>query len=218
MKILNTTLCLALIGGLGCDDADSSAVDAAPQIAADGASLGDSTVGDAIVSDGSASDASTTPDAAIAPDGTTLEDFVAEADDFECLQGWTKVRKFYIQNTLGHLEEAVAIASGEDGGRFPVGTIIQLIPNEAMVKRGAGFSAQSNDWEFFALTTAGGQTTIDARGTDDVVNQFGGNCMGCHSAAEPQWDFLCEEDHGCAPIGAPAGLIEALQNGDPRCR
>ena len=33
-----------------------------------------------------------------------------------------------------------------------------------------------------------------------MVNRFGGNCFGCHIQARPQWDLVCEMDHGCAPI------------------
>ena len=60
-------------------------------------------------------------------------------------------------------------------------------------------------------------TTIDARGTDSVVNQFGGNCFGCHAKAAPQWDFICGADHGCDPLGLSPQIIEGVQQGDARC-
>ena len=34
---------------------------------------------------------------------------------------------------------------------YPVGTVLQLIPTEAMVKRHKGYSPSTDDWEFFAL-------------------------------------------------------------------
>src|SRR5262249_31954439 len=110
-----------------------------------------------------------------------------------------------------------AVANAPGGGIYPVGTVIQLVPFEASVKRARGFSPASNDWEFFSLSTSATGTTIRARGTMNVVNQFGGNCFTCHKNAQPQWDFLCEQDHGCDPIPITAAQIEALQQADPRC-
>src|SRR5439155_1188003 len=68
-----------------------------------------------------------------------VEDLDAGPGSFTCLQGWTAVRRFRVTNTLGHLDAALAVANAPDGGgRYPVGTILQLIPIEAMVKRRAG--------------------------------------------------------------------------------
>jgi hypothetical protein len=46
-------------------------------------------------------------------------------------------------------EEAAARA--ENGGVYPVGTVIQLIPFEAMVKRHEGWNPATGDWELFML-------------------------------------------------------------------
>lgn len=168
-------------------------------------------------------DATATIDAVAADPGATdpgappVEDLDMSAEDFECLQGWTKVRRFYLTNKLGHLDEAIAVAESPDGGTYPVGTIIQLVPFEAMVKRAPGFSAESNDWEFFSLDVDSGATVILERGTAGVVNQFGGECLPCHAMAEPKWDFVCEQDHGCDPIPLSDFVVESLQEGDPRC-
>jgi hypothetical protein len=52
-----------------------------------------------------------------------------------------------------------------------------------------------------------------------VVNRFSGtSCAGCHSAAEPQFDFVCENDHGCAPLPVGDDVITAIQKADPRPR
>ena len=101
---------------------------------------------------------------------------------------------------LGRLDETLAVAQNPEGGAYPVGTVIQLIPTEAMVKRAPGFSPLTFDWEFFFLGVSASGTTIEARGTTEVVNGFGGNCYDCHVKAEPQWDLVCETDHGCDPI------------------
>ncbi len=144
------------------------------------------------------------------------EDFVPEAADFRNLHTMTKVRGFYVDNRLGHLDEAITVANSPDGGEYPVGTIIQLVPQEAMVKRRAGFSPATNDWEFFFLSVSPAGTVIEVRGGDEVVNRFGGNCASCHSAADPQFDFVCEDDHGCEPLPIDDNIILAIQEADPR--
>ena len=77
-----------------------------------------------------------------------------QAADFTNLHDMTKVRGFYVDNRLGHLQ------ADPRGGRtprraatYPVGTILQLVPQEAMVKRRKGFDPATKDWEFFFLTT-----------------------------------------------------------------
>ena len=46
----------------------------------------------------------------------------------------------------------------------------------------------------------------------------GTSCAGCHSAAEAQFDFVCEHDHGCAPLPVGDDVITAIRNADPRPR
>ena len=96
----------------------------------------------------------------------------------------TKVRGFFVDNRLGHLQQTLAVANAPKGGTYPVGTILQLVPQEAMVKRRKGFDPATKDWEFFFLTTDATGTKIVTRGSDDVVNRFGGNCAACHAAAD----------------------------------
>ena len=140
-----------------------------------------------------------------------------KASDFECILRWQKVRAFRITNKLGHMQEALAVANSATGGKYPVGTIIQLIPNEASVKRAVGWSPVTDDWEFFSLSTSSSGTTINKRGTTDVVNAFNGNCFNCHSKAAPQWDLLCETGHGCDPLPLSDSTLQSIQNSDPRC-
>ncbi len=144
------------------------------------------------------------------------EDFAAQATDFRNLHTMTKVRGFYIDNRLGHLDEALAVANSSKGGVYPVGTIVQLVPQEAMVKREKGFSPQTKDWEFFFLSVSADGTVIDKRGTTDVANRFGGNCASCHQAATARFDGVCEKDHGCAPLPIGDDVFHSIQEADPR--
>jgi hypothetical protein len=141
-----------------------------------------------------------------------------KATDFECVQHWPKIGNYRIVNKLGHQSEAEAVARAAGGGTFPVGTIIQLVPMEASVKRAPGFSAASHDWEFFSLGLSSSGTQILARGGDaSVKNQFGSSCLNCHSKAAPQWDLLCGETHGCDPLPFSGAQLATLQDSDPRC-
>ncbi|MBT9556549.1 MAG: hypothetical protein IV100_11000 [Myxococcales bacterium] len=146
------------------------------------------------------------------------DDLDMAAADFPCLKTGTKVRNFYVWNLTGRIDETLDVANAANGGTYPVGTLIQLVPTEAMVKRKAGFSPATKDWEFFALEVRDdGSTTIVARGAEETQNQFGGNCAECHGKAEPQWDFVCEGTHGCDPLPLTNDLIQIIQNSDPRC-
>ena len=144
------------------------------------------------------------------------EDFVADAGDFVRLQDMTPVRGYFISNPAGHLKQALAVANSKSGGTYPVGTIIQLVPQEAMVKRAPGFSPATKDWEFFELDASATGTKIHKRGGDEVVNRFGGSCADCHAAAKPQFDFICEDTHGCEPLPISDEVIAGIQKADPR--
>lgn len=146
------------------------------------------------------------------------EDLEMTAEDFVNIQTMTPVGNHFIANPLGHLEEALEVARSPKGGRYPVGTIIQLVPQEAMVKRGAGWNSATNDWEFFFLDVSPEGTTIATRGADEVVNRFGGNCASCHVLAEPKWDLVCDKDRGCEPLPIGDDVILAVQQADPRPR
>jgi hypothetical protein len=157
-------------------------------------------------------------DAARSTSTTAVEDLDMKAADFRNLSTMTKVRGFYIDNALGHLDEALRVANSPNGGVYPVGTIVQLVPQEAMVKRRRGWNPETHDWEFFFLATSATGTEIVTRGAKETVNRFGGNCFGCHAAADPKWDFVCEQDHGCAPLPFGHDVFEAIQRADPRPR
>jgi hypothetical protein len=156
--------------------------------------------------------------ATAAPATAPGEDFEATTADFVNVNDMTAVRGFFISNRLGHLDQALAVAGNPNGGVYPVGTIIQLVPGEAMVKRRAGFDPASNDWEFFELDTSATGTVIHKRGGADIVNRFGNSCADCHKMAEPEFDFICEQTHGCNPLPIGPDVFKALQQGDPRPR
>jgi hypothetical protein len=140
-----------------------------------------------------------------------------DANSFRCIRKMTAVRHFYVDNLRGQLDATLAAANAPGGAVYPPGSVIQLVPGEAMVKRDKGFNAVTRDWEFFELDVSKEGTQIRKRGFADVVNRFGGNCFGCHVAARPEFDLVCESDHGCAPIPVTRAMIGALQRTDPRC-
>ena len=129
----------------------------------------------------------------------------------------TPVRQFYMDNLQGDLAATPAAANAPRGAVYPPGSVIQLIPGEAMVKRDKGFNDDTHDWEFFELDVSKDGTQIRRRGTVDAVNRFGGNCFDCHAPVAAQWDLVCETDHGCAPLPLTRAMIGALQRTDPRC-
>ena len=139
------------------------------------------------------------------------------ADSFRCLAEMTPVKHFYVDNLLGDLEATVAVANSEEGGVYPPGSVVQLVPTEVMVKRKQGFNEITRDWEFFELDVSAEGSSIRNRGFADVVNKFGGNCFGCHIQARPEWDMICGKDHGCQPIPVTDEQIVAAQKADPRC-
>lgn len=143
---------------------------------------------------------------------------VVTDDTFTCLSEMTPVRGFFVGNLLGNVDATVKVAQSSEGGRYPPGSIVQLVPTEAMVKHHEGWNPTTNDWEFIELTVSEAGSKINVRGVADVVNRFGGNCFACHKAAEPKWDLICEKDHGCAPLPLTVERIVAIQKADPRCK
>lgn len=155
--------------------------------------------------------------AVVLSDGVSGAEDQIDANSFRCITKMTPVRHFYVDNLRGHLDATLAAAKSPTGAVYPPGSVVQLIPGEAMVKRDKGFNTATHDWEFFELDVSKGGTKIRKRGFVDVVNRFGGNCFGCHIVARPEWDLVCESDHGCAPIPLTRAMSGALQRTDPRC-
>ena len=140
----------------------------------------------------------------------------ADAESFGCIRDMSAVRGFYVDNLKGDLDATLAVANAGTG-TYPEGSVVQLIPTEVMVKRAAGVSPATKDWEFIELEVSAEGSKVNARGFVDVVNKFGGNCFACHVQANPGRDLVCEQGNGCDPIPFTPVMVKAIQNTDPRC-
>jgi hypothetical protein len=146
------------------------------------------------------------------------DDVIISDETFDCMVNWLKMRNTRIKNQDPQsLERAMRIFQDSVANvEYPAGTILQLVPYEAMVKRSAGTFPKTHGREFFSLDVSGSATKIRDRG-DNVVNIAQGvTCFSCHSAAE-KYDFVCEEGHGCAPIPFNDEQIARVQEADSRC-
>ena len=149
--------------------------------------------------------------------GTQAEDLTITGSDFNCMLDMQPVRGFYVDNLIeGKLQDTLTVARAEQGD-YPPGSVVQLVPGEVMVKHPKGFSEATKDWEFFELNVSSDGAQINKRGFVDVVNRFGGNCLGCHAKARPEFDMICETGHGCDPIPLTAEMTALLQKTDARC-
>lgn len=137
---------------------------------------------------------------------------------FKCLTEMAPVRGFFVDNLYGRLDETLKVARNPKGGVYPPGSVVQLVPTEVMVKREPGFSPVTKDWEFFELDVSEKGSTIRKRGFVEVNNRFDKNCFACHLQARPEFDFICEQDHGCEKLPIPRYVIRSLQVTDPRCK
>jgi hypothetical protein len=157
--------------------------------------------------------------AAVAPITPVIRELPVSDTTFKCIRDMKPVRGFFVTNILGdsYVPATLAAATKADGVVYPPGSLVQLVPGEAMVKHGAGYNAATNDWEFFELDVAPTGAKIKVRGTTQAVNRFGGNCLSCHIKADKARDMICEQGHGCDPIPLTAVMMKAIQNTDPRC-
>ena len=135
---------------------------------------------------------------------------------FSCISDGTKVRHTYLRNAdPAKLKEAVRIFENNvENVEYPVGTLLQAIPGEAMVKRSHADFPNTNGWEYFLLGVSAQGTTIRARG-DQAANRLG-TCASCHQAAA-KFDYVCERTHGCAPVPLTDVQIATIQAADARC-
>lgn len=149
--------------------------------------------------------------------GLYAEDFKVSEGSFSCIKEWAKVRNTYIKHADPEkLKEAVRIFKNSVPDKeYPVGTFLQLLPNEAMVKHQRQSFPETNGWEFFDLDLSAQGTKIKTRG-EQTVNFQGVKCFSCHQPAI-KYDFVCERSHGCAPVPLDDQKIAELQAADPRC-
>jgi hypothetical protein len=152
-----------------------------------------------------------------AADSATEPKVKVDDNSFKCITDMTPVRHFYVDNLLGNLDATVAVAKA-DKGDYPEGSVLQLMPNEVMIKQQKGYSPETRDWEFFYIDVDKNGSKIFKRGAAEVNNRLGLNCFGCHAQAKAEFDLVCEQDHGCAPIPVTRAMFGALQRTDPRCK
>ena len=146
------------------------------------------------------------------------EDLFLVDDDFTCLaqKPWESVDNFKVWNPLGHQETAVDHARAHRLGEYPVGTGIALFHNEVSVKRGPGFSPETQDWEFLTLDVdADRRTMITNRGTTDVGN-IAGSCISCHAGAQA-FDMVCGTNNSCGALPFFIDTHPDSKVEDPRC-
>ena len=152
-------------------------------------------------------------------DSASAQDITVSEQTFGCILDWPKVRNTRFKHADPEkLKEAMRIfRDSVPDKEYPVGTILQLVPFEAMVKHPREKFPKSNGWEFFALEVSEAGTKIRDRGDDNVVNlSLGAPCLSCHQPAT-RFDFVCEKGHGCAPIPFDDQKIAELQKADLRC-
>ena len=135
---------------------------------------------------------------------------------FKCITEMTKVKHFFVDNLLGNVAGTVAVANAGTGD-YPEGSVVQIMPNEVMIKQQKGFSPATRDWEFFWIDLDKNGAKIFTRGFAEVNNRLGLNCFACHVKARPEHDFICETEHGCDPLPVTRAMFGALQRTDPRC-
>ena len=148
------------------------------------------------------------------------KEFVAQPKDFRCLTDGVQPqgKRFRIFGKKRIVKKALRkTTTGKLGKGYPVGTILQLFPFEAMAKRGGKFNKEGNGWEYFKLKpNADGTTEILARGTTDVLNFQNSSCQACHQRIAPDHDSVCEFVIGPEGIGLSDELVRGLQK-DVRC-
>ena len=135
---------------------------------------------------------------------------------FKCLSALAASGRFFVDNILGNLDATLSVANSSSGGNYPPGSLLTLVPDEAMIKHQEGWNPATNDWEFFLLGLSAEGTSILARGGAEVASPSG-SCFGCHQLARSEWDLVCGVDHGCAPIAFTLEQIRNAQAMDPRC-
>ena len=108
-----------------------------------------------------------------APAAPDTPELTIDDSAFVCLDKMTAVRHFFVDNLLGDLEATLAVAEATDGGVYPPGSVVQLVPTEVMIKHRPGWNAATRDWEFFELDVSEAGSSIRNRGFVDVVNRFG---------------------------------------------
>ncbi len=64
---------------------------------------------------------------------------MVDDNSFKCITEMTKVRHYFVDNLLGNVADTVAVANAGTGD-YPEGSVVQVMPNEVMIKQQKGFS------------------------------------------------------------------------------
>ncbi len=152
------------------------------------------------------------------PNDASADDPAISEATFGCILDWPKVRNTRFKHADPQkLKEAMTIfRESVPDKKYPVGTILQLVPFEAMVKHPHEKFPKTNGWEFFFLEVSKEGTIIKDRGDNVVNGSQGVECLSCHQPAA-KYDFVCEKGHGCAPIPFDDQKIAEIQKSDARC-
>ena len=73
----------------------------------------------------------------------------------------TPVRQLYVNNLRGNLDATLAAANSAIETVYPPGTVLQLVPDEAMVKRDKGFNRETRRARRTPNPTAAGFTPTE---------------------------------------------------------
>lgn len=152
-------------------------------------------------------------------------EFIVRAKDFRCIKEGATVagKKFVIfHKNPKKLARAIRIAeSGKPRLKYPEGTIIQVFPDEAMVKRGGGFNPRGGGWEFLLMRVTPTKVKILQRTADERDGELVHNKMGacedrrCHDNWRARrFDFICE---GQLPWFEISDELFQQLRFDPRC-
>jgi hypothetical protein len=153
------------------------------------------------------------------PSTASAQELKISEENFGCILDMPKIRNTRFKHSdPAKLKEAMKIfRDSVPDQEYPVGTILQLVPFEAMVKHPREKFPKSNGWEFFALEVSERGTKIIDRGGENVLNVLlKAPCLSCHQPAA-KFDFVCEKGHGCAPLSIDDQQIADLQKADQRC-
>src|SRR5438445_13702311 len=121
------------------------------------------------------------------------QDVTVSEKSFTCIRDGHKIRNTYIRNADPEkLKEAVRIFKNSVPEKeYPVGTILQLVPYEAMVKHRREKFPKTNGWEFFGWQASEAGTKIRDRGPNVVNLSLRAPCLSCHQPAT-RIDGLCD--------------------------
>jgi hypothetical protein len=78
--------------------------------------------------------------ALLAPALAAAHPFAVSGQSFRCIAEMTHSRHFYVDNLTGNLKGTVRAAQSTTCAHYPVGSVLQLMPTEATVKRKNGFN------------------------------------------------------------------------------